>query len=1622
MDGNKKANSLVSDFEDYDSDDFVSLPWFSTETTFDRNPLELDYSYGYDCSECSNLCVVDRDTLLWYTGNIIHVFNVVSKKLSFRRSALGQDISCITVNRNATCEFAVAENGDSIREGFSSPMVIVYKWPGFAVRSVLRGGAARNFRSLDFSCDGTKLVTQAGLPDVTLTIWDVDKRFIIYTFENPNVLVNKAIFSPFDPNAFVTCGQGHVKFWRLIKTFTGLKSEGLPGRFNKIENDDVCALFFLSDGRVVTNINKGNLAIWRPNALLELEFSMKNGEACHSDLVTFIKIYFKDNHVVTAGLDGYIRVWNYSYITSFYNEEQPESVHIVIEPSYERAIQDTAGNSALPILLVPKDSESEPYLFYLQDRNGGIWMLDLALKKNPKPWEMLYDCHSGPVLGLSASPAEYYFVAVGKGGKVILYNQLHKKLVVTRRFNEDGTSVLWLPMNVYPRGRGIAVGFRCGVLRILSVVGLGQALGKQTLRVVQAFRPHSSAVTSIVVHKDGDVLLTGSADRSIFVHKFLKDGPNVVLKPLGMVRMPGPVCHLTWNPFKADLMIVMVTCSNGQSAEVSIASEILEAADRQIAEIRETYVLVMPVVTTLVQCSTTEPVAIFSYYMTENVIWIEGNSHGLYKIGGDQICELHIPGQQTVQCLIDVGASENYVYQILGLCGGQIRVVKKRVDDIENYSDYWEIVMHKTENSSITALCVSPDKRFLYSCGTDSAIFTYQIQELAEGTSLPAVGKFPICLDEEQEVEEIENIPSLSLEDEKIARSQDEIQQRHLIRVREYKTELKHLISSYHELIKINKSLPRKLRLPKSFLRLETEEERKREKIGMAQREDIAQAPAKEISAALSEKLHRVQAGFVNLIQTPRICLFAIKSPYCLKSFPERRLFSADPKAEMFTNGKVRVEEWEKSVMERISADGAADETSDFERLLVKILKKLQRERKKDFYLDQPVDEESFQPKDGRLEDPDDGDQIPDLITAAGEFLGAYGKFTMAEHQIFQRIDRNRLRRQKCRKEMEQLEKIEVDSKRETKETRLFEKLKATSTNKEKLPTLTEKLYDLLNTREQIYFTKESFNKRLKELRNEKLRLINYFYWAQQEMDYISNDLKSWGLEKSLNLKIPIRLELAFELEFPETMAFEPDICPEPIAERFEMYADQLNEIQNVAPIEILKMQNVRRWPLFLLLKKRQENFMSAIAALYQTLKRLVKNFDSNFRPLLLDRTRCSLEVNELKIEFYSILEEVDILHRYKIAQRSINGYKSEIIKVKHVQILKENINKKKMNGWNEQMKECHRTIDDLNAKFFETIRDEYDQSPYLKELYFNACASTENSKLVDCDEELLQQTMKLCEQRRVEENRLLEIRQEQELIQNEQVVTQGKIKITDALLALFFATTSHNQIKLRDELGDVRYLVKLHPSQVQIFGVDDPLNNLPPMEDCRLIEHEDYLKRVHALDDMASVLKEITVLVEKTRRSTNSLNKELEMLAQHNSSVEAEIQKLLREKYGTETDVNDLQTYVLMNMIKKVVKRSADNLKKHKIVDRKQLDSASVEKCKFEAYKTKRERVKTLHTLYTIQAEKNRIAINRLTHQKRTGPRKINLVEEKARLLEELKKVDSEERKLRKLIDENKI
>lgn len=57
-------------------------------------------------------------------------------------------------------------------------------------------------------------------------------------------------FSPDDPNRLTTSGTGHIRFWRIARTFTGLKLQGDIGKFGKVELSDVDDFAELPDGKV----------------------------------------------------------------------------------------------------------------------------------------------------------------------------------------------------------------------------------------------------------------------------------------------------------------------------------------------------------------------------------------------------------------------------------------------------------------------------------------------------------------------------------------------------------------------------------------------------------------------------------------------------------------------------------------------------------------------------------------------------------------------------------------------------------------------------------------------------------------------------------------------------------------------------------------------------------------------------------------------------------------------------------------------------------------------------------------------------------------------------------------------------------------------------------------------------------------------------------------------------------------------------------------------------------------------------------------------------------------------------------------------------------------------------
>ena len=84
--------------EAYDSEDFISHPYLSENSTLPENIVSFDYSFGYDCKRYFNLCVVDKEVLIFASGNLIHIYDTRTGEKRYRRCFSGEGIGHITVS------------------------------------------------------------------------------------------------------------------------------------------------------------------------------------------------------------------------------------------------------------------------------------------------------------------------------------------------------------------------------------------------------------------------------------------------------------------------------------------------------------------------------------------------------------------------------------------------------------------------------------------------------------------------------------------------------------------------------------------------------------------------------------------------------------------------------------------------------------------------------------------------------------------------------------------------------------------------------------------------------------------------------------------------------------------------------------------------------------------------------------------------------------------------------------------------------------------------------------------------------------------------------------------------------------------------------------------------------------------------------------------------------------------------------------------------------------------------------------------------------------------------------------------------------------------------------------
>ncbi|XP_034144335.1 cilia- and flagella-associated protein 44 isoform X2 [Esox lucius] len=537
----------------YNYEELYSRPVITADSEIPENLLHLTHSFGYDCGRRANLQLLDERSLAFVAGNVVIFLDIQTKEQRYLRSCSGQGIGTIMAHPSKRY-LAVAEKGDQ-------PSIIIYEYPSLRPYRILRGGTVQAYSFVDFYREGSLLASVGSAPDYMLTLWEWRHEQVILRCKAFSQDVYRVTFSPDNPGQLTTSGLGHIKFWKMTSTFTGLKLQGLLGKFGKTALTDIESYVELPDGKVVSGSEWGNMLLWA-GGLIKVEICRKGGRTCHAGPIQ--QFALDEGELITIGTDGAIKCWDFESIdTADCNDD---TGLFEIEPMNEMVIGRNVSLSSMV-----KSSLPDSFIWFAQDSNGGIWKLDLSFSNTTQDPECLFSFHAGVIQGMDVSTTSHLMATTALDRSVRIFDFLAKEELTTSWFKQGGTTLTWAPRLVNPSGGLVVVGFEDGVVRLLElynpqslrVIAGHSRDGDAELRLKQAFKPHSAPVTAMAYERNGEILATGSMDCTVF---FFSVGDTYA--PIGFIAVPGPVQGLEWSPQSHDKNTLLVLCRSGHVMEV----------------------------------------------------------------------------------------------------------------------------------------------------------------------------------------------------------------------------------------------------------------------------------------------------------------------------------------------------------------------------------------------------------------------------------------------------------------------------------------------------------------------------------------------------------------------------------------------------------------------------------------------------------------------------------------------------------------------------------------------------------------------------------------------------------------------------------------------------------------------------------------------------------------------------------------------------------------------------------------------------------------------------------------------------------------------------------------------
>nr|XP_006000125.2 PREDICTED: cilia- and flagella-associated protein 44 [Latimeria chalumnae] len=537
----------------YNYEDICSKPFVTLNSGIPLNLLYLTHSFGYDCNKRANLQLLDDSTVAYVAGNVLVLLKLKTKEQQYLRSSSDGGIGAIMVHPSKKY-FVVAEKG-------LKPNIVIYEYPSLRPYRILRDGTLQAYAFVDFNSSGSLLASVGGSPDFMLTVWDWKQEKIVLRSKAFSQDIFRVTFSPENDTQLTTSGSTHIKFWKMALTFTGLKLQGELGRFGKTTLTDIEGYVELPDGKVLSGSEWGNMLLW-DGGLIKVELCRRGRKSCHVGPIN--QFVLDEGELITIGADGCVRVWDFETIDAA--DSTDDCSWYELEPMNELVVGRNVN-----LLSMVKTSDPDSAIWFAQDANGGIWKLDLSFSNITQDPECLFSFHSREICGLDVSPVTHLMATTALDHSVRIFDFLGKQPLTEMRFKQGGTTLTWAPRIVNRKGGLIVVGFEDGVVRLLELYnpkGLTIVAGRMTtgdaeLRLKQAFKPHTAAVTAVAYDRNGEILATGSVDGTVF---FFLEGDRY--KPIGFVKVLGPVQALVWSPHLHVNNTLLVLCKNGYVVQV----------------------------------------------------------------------------------------------------------------------------------------------------------------------------------------------------------------------------------------------------------------------------------------------------------------------------------------------------------------------------------------------------------------------------------------------------------------------------------------------------------------------------------------------------------------------------------------------------------------------------------------------------------------------------------------------------------------------------------------------------------------------------------------------------------------------------------------------------------------------------------------------------------------------------------------------------------------------------------------------------------------------------------------------------------------------------------------------